>query len=67
MAPSTQAGWVQEEMSLSMTLTPVDTLTVEDSLEVIMRGPDGEVKGPIDSGQTGDSAQNPPFERGPDG
>ena len=59
--PQAAAPWIEEKVSLNVTLRPVDGLTVEDSLDAIIRGPDGKVKGHIGSGQKVDSAQNPPF------
>ena len=61
VAPNTQASEVQEEMSLSVTLKPVDSVTVEDSVDVIIRGPEGKVKGQPGFSQKVDLAQNPPF------
>ena len=43
--PQAAAPWVQENVSLNVTLRPVDSLTVKDSLDLIIRGPDGKVKG----------------------
>ena len=59
--PQAAAPWIQENVSLNVTLRPVDSLTVEDSLDVTIRGPDGKVKGHIGFGRKVSAAQNPPF------